>query len=447
MKRKIVMALSAAVLTAGLYTVGTAVFCPAQLQEVQAAQADPLAPKLTSSRFSFEGEVISGSLYTAYEKNQRYYLPLDYFAAKEAGTYLLEGEIAALSMGGQEYALAAGNTAYLLNGEERALLNKPMLQDGKLYVSLADLLVLFDYVSFSDYETLDVRIFKNRSPRVQTNLQAEDGKTALIRLEDVMFDGQKTTENRDHLLKLRAMGDALYAKAVPFHVAWIPRYINPPKQLDNDLLTDFGIQNVDYVYALDYLRYSGGQMGLHGYTHQSGKTVSAAGADFGKKASTSKEEAAKRMKQAINVADKLEIPYTFFEFPHYDSTAVQRRVAEKLFPYIYEAYDGNSMQTIKAVNGSKYVPTPMDYVHSSTKVNEFYQLQEKTIAEGSLGSFFFHQAIENPYMQVQFLADGENPDAYPEGYPTVTVQPNSVLNTLIDRFVAGGYRFRYITEF
>ncbi|MGZ4135713.1 MAG: DUF2334 domain-containing protein, partial [Tumebacillaceae bacterium] len=50
-------------------------------------------------------------------------------------------------------------------------------------------------------------------------------KKALIRFEDIGPGGYY--ESPDNIIKLRAIAEYMRSEGVPFHVAMIPRFVNP----------------------------------------------------------------------------------------------------------------------------------------------------------------------------------------------------------------------------
>lgn len=86
---------------------------------------------------------------------------------------------------------------------------------------------------------------------------------AIIRLEDVDPTYDTAT--------LRAAADYLKSETVPFAVAVIPRYKDPHGFYDNGTPSDVSMsQAPEFVRALKYMVASGGQLVMHGYTHQYG---------------------------------------------------------------------------------------------------------------------------------------------------------------------------------
>ena len=92
-------------------------------------------------------------------------------------------------------------------------------------------------------------------------------KSALIRIEDVsprMYDPAT----------LRAVADLLYANNVPFSIALVPVYTDPAGYYNNGVPELHRISDVndpdstDFMAALRYMMSRGGQLLIHGYTHQ-----------------------------------------------------------------------------------------------------------------------------------------------------------------------------------
>lgn len=91
------------------------------------------------------------------------------------------------------------------------------------------------------------------------NIKHTSQRRALIRLEDI-------TPNSDPA-KLKAIGDYLYGRGVPFGISVVPRFTDPrgaygaPKTVDLD-------QAPKMANTLKYLQRRGGTVLMHGFTHQ-----------------------------------------------------------------------------------------------------------------------------------------------------------------------------------
>jgi uncharacterized protein YdaL len=84
---------------------------------------------------------------------------------------------------------------------------------------------------------------------------------ALVRLEDVGPDADPA--------ELRAIADLLASRKVPFSVAVFPEYRDPRGAYHDGIPTRYTLaQRPAVVAALRYMRWKGGTLIMHGYTHQ-----------------------------------------------------------------------------------------------------------------------------------------------------------------------------------
>ncbi|WP_321026244.1 DUF2334 domain-containing protein [Clostridium neonatale] len=153
-----------------------------------------------------------------------------------------------------------------------------------------------------------------------STISENKSQIALIRLEDICAIGQNYA--KDYFENLRIIGSYLNNKNIPYHIAWIPRYINPSLNIDNNPLAKNTFELTEMVYTLDYLKSHNGIIGLHGYTHQFGEFESGAGFEFGRYEPSTKVFREK-IEKAIGTTKYLDIPIDFFEAPHYEITPEQ----------------------------------------------------------------------------------------------------------------------------
>lgn len=303
------------------------------------------------------------------------------------------------------------------------------------YVSMIDLTEALNLTVSWNYEESTLNFYKVRNKILQQT-RNHFKKPALIRLEDVAAG--TIYANKDSMSKLRIIADLMYSKNVPFHIAWIPRYINPEKGIDNNLLESYSLSNVDFIYTLDYMVGRGGIVGIHGYTHQYGSEESIVGSEFGDKWCSSLEETEKRIQAAINTAKELDIPYEFFESPHYRSTKEQQQaVFEKYFDYMFEPSKvlfNNRPALSKNNNRTIYVPAALGYVHDDD-VNDMIN-RIKTKPKDYITAFFYH-----PTKEFQFIT--LNNDG---GYPVYEYSENSILHKLLNCLNEEGYTLVKITD-
>lgn len=231
------------------------------------------------------------------------------------------------------------------------------------------------------------------------------------------------------------MGNYLSKRNVPYHIAWIPRYISPANNTDADIKTTNDFQRAELIYTLDYLTYHNGSIGLHGYTHQRGNDESAIGSEFGPKfPSTSEFES--RIKEAIDTAEYFDIPIDFFETPHYEITPEQNRIAEKYFKILYYPFKDNGPNGIDYTkpqlapnNKSYYISTYLDYVPENGENNFIRKI--KNVNTKYMGSMFFHPRLD--FKNINLTESN--------GVPEYIYSENSILKRIIDALEEKGYKF------
>ncbi len=230
----------------------------------------------------------------------------------------------------------------------------------------------------------------------------------------------------------------MYENAVPFHVAWVPRYVNPREGIDNSLLANKNIKNADFLFTLDYLITKGGIIGLHGYTHQNKDEESIIGSEFSEKYNLSRSEKRQRVEKAIEVAQYLNIPYKFFETPHYRCSARFQRLLEQYFDYIYESnleVFNNKPIVSEYNNRTMYIPTPLGYVKDDN-VGEIIDKAEKIKSEDFF-SFYYHPGKEFKYITLETSKDG---------YPSYKYEANKGVQAIINKMHSMGIDFKNIIE-
>ena len=135
----------------------------------------------------------------------------------------------------------------------------PYVINGSNFWYVAD--IPFGYISEEDRYLVFADLLHDIIQRDHT-----PSHKAIIRLEDV--DPTYDTE------KLHQAADYLNSQQVPFAVAVIPRYVDPLGYYENGTRVDVSMsQAPDFVRALKYMAWRGGQFVMHGYTHQYGNVV------------------------------------------------------------------------------------------------------------------------------------------------------------------------------
>ena len=170
--------------------------------------------------------------------------------------------------------------------------------------------------------------------------------------------------NNINQMKMKAIGSFLNSNSIKYHIAWVPRFIAPSDNIDNNLLVNNNIENVGFINLLDYLINNGGMVGLHGYSHQANDTRSTVGSELTRKINNTEEDTRRVAENAINTAVSLNLPsYAFFESPHYHAVGKQKKILEEYFQYLYEPKNPLIYHKLqKTSTNNLYIPTPLSYV-------------------------------------------------------------------------------------
>lgn len=281
-------------------------------------------------------------------------------------------------------------------------------------------------------------------------------KKALIRLEDIQPGSVYGTE--EALVKLKAIGDYLRSENVPFHMSVIPRSVLPSSNYDKSIAETADCFIMRFNKTIRYLQKAdGGAVGMHGYTHQYGKSDSASGFEFYtmdlkenappqdkllaccEKNAFEKSYAYSRMKAGYEAFKKAGINIDWgFSTPHYAADFPERNILEAWFGLFYEP-DPSQNEVKRSViikdthsafyRGVVYVPTPLDYVHGENPEFHLKRISEEleSYTEDDLASFFYH-----PYLEFPFIKVTESAVKYDE---------NSYLKRLIKIFKDKGFTF------
>ncbi|WP_341349992.1 DUF2334 domain-containing protein [Clostridium polynesiense] len=268
-----------------------------------------------------------------------------------------------------------------------------------------------------------IAIYSRRGNKINSAKDKRDKsfkKAALVRFEDLA--PMDTYLGDDSLEKLRALGDRMEDNNSPFHIAWIPRYVNPPEGIDNSLLDNRNMKNAHFLFTLDYLISKGGNIGLHGYTHQYEEEESIVGSEFWEKYNLSRREQRERVEKAIESAQYLNLPYKFFETPHYRANVRFQQLLEQYFDFVYEPSIAllNNKPAFSPFEGkTMFVPAPLGYVKDDN-VGEMIGEIEKLKGEDFF-SFYYHPGKEFKYITLESEKDGYPYYRYEEGKGVIAV--------------------------
>lgn len=406
------------------------------------------------------GENLESKLPIYIDKN-RYYLPLNEIINKLNGEIKKSEHTLYLNIDNMTYSINTLDNDVKCHSDEFTLKENLLTNDNNIY-----------YISFSDFahmlnlytrwdkdnKIINCRITSNEildnSNSINTEIKdnhikenknstisENKSQIALIRLEDICATGQNYSKY--YFENLRIIGSYLYDKNIPYHIAWIPRYINPSLNIDNDPLSNNTFELAEMVYTLDYLKSHNGIIGLHGYTHQFDKFESGAGFEFGR-CEPSTKVFREKIEKAIETAKYLDIPIDFFEAPHYEITPEQNKIAEEYFKILYYPFNDYGIDKadltkpqISPYNGtSLYISTPLDYVAEGKEEECLDRIKNSRI--DNMGSVFFHPALDNRFI---ILSEDEN------GSPVYSYGGDSFLKRLVGILEGKGYRFAQVDEF
>lgn len=376
-----------------------------------------------------------------YLDKNRYYICLNEFTDKLNGTLKKYDTGLKLKINNKDYDINLSTN--MVNCPAKTFhLKKSLLNENNIYyIGLSDLSNMLDlytrwdkankiiHCSTKGFNNLDVPLYKSKINQI-----------GLIRLEDIGLNSEPYCNN--YFEKLRIICDYLNKKKIPYHIAWIPRYMIPNLKMDNDPLVKNNFQIAEMVYSLDFFSANGGIIGLHGYTHQLGNSESGLGFEFGRY-EPSTTIFREKVKKAIETADFLDIPINFFEVPHYEITPKQNKIAEEYFKILYypfNDYGPNKADLTKPQlspynHSSYYISTPLNYIPGGKEDITLSKLKNADI--NNMGSVFFHPYLEDKYIS---LTEDSN------GTPNFIYEDNSTLKKLITLLEEKGFKIIKVTD-
>lgn len=391
----------------------------------------------TDIKLKYKGEILNLKLPIYMDKN-RYYVPVNNVLDKINVNYTIKQGKAHVENGDRKIDIDK-NLANI-SGEKYKLRKDVILKEDIMYMSFFDFNKIMGLKANWNESEKTISLYKNKEQEKIENNKNKNSKIkpAFVRLEDITSNQRYKTP--EALEKLRVISDYLYSKKIPFHVAWVPRYLDPKNNIDDDASRDFNIHNANFVYTLDYFIDRGGIIGLHGYTHQSGAEVSIDGIEFDETRNNDESIIRERVQKAIQCAKVLDIPVGFFESAHYSATNEETKIIEQYFNYMYDPPKFASMGNIaKRKSQGKtvtYIPTPLDYVDGVKHADKVIE-KINNLDEGTLGSFFYHPSIESSFIKFKNNKDGSVEYIY---------EDNSPLKKIVEAFEQNNYEFKKITE-
>lgn len=389
--------------------------------------------KIEDINILFNGELLKLDN-NIYENKQRYYIEvkesLNIFSQTEV---ILDDNIIKTN----NVILDLNNKEFIKDNNTYSLRGNLLEIEGKQYISLTDLEFMFNLRSKWNYDERQIYVF-NEKEILEENMKVENsGKVSLLRLEDISAGGAYASSV--NIEKMKIIGDYFYSQESPFHIAWIPRFKDPGKNIDNDLLNDRSMANVQFINMLDYLIYKGGIIGLHGYAHQSGDEPSGVGSELTRTINTSEEEVREVVENGIKTAKSLNIPVDFFETPHYHASRKQQRIIEEYFNIIYEPYTGywNMKPLVSLSNESTvYMPTNLSYVKD--------KYAEKIVGKIGNNKSYISSLFIHPWKETGFINFEELDE---NGYVKYVYEENTPIKNITTALKENQYKASTINIF
>jgi hypothetical protein len=319
-----------------------------------------------------------------------------------------------------------------MNGNPYNLRGKLISYENKSYISISDIEYMFNLVANFDVDNKIISLLLPLDNFDKYENQSIDSKVALIRLED--FSAESVLLDSSGQMKFKIIGNYLNSQDIKYHIAWVPRFKCPTKSIDNDLLNNSSINNVGFINTLDYLINHGGQIGLHGYSHQAGEDTSLSGIELSYKYNSSEEATRSVLENAIDTASALNIPCNFFESPHYKATSKQKKIMEEYFQYLYEPNSLLTFQKVQRTKNNIYIPTPLGYVDDLDTSSIKSGLAHPR--PGELASLFYH-----PYKELNFINF-----AIDNSTVKIDYSSDSPLHQIVNSINENGYRTVHVSD-
>ncbi|GKU25554.1 DUF2334 domain-containing protein [Clostridium folliculivorans] len=331
-------------------------------------------------------------------KSQRYYIPLNFISEKL--NYTVDNSSGLPFLSNNTNKILLTEDSYEKNSKRGSLRGNLLNYNNTFYISISDIEELFDLIAIFNFENKKISLIQDDVKAPKNFSIPYNKKIAMIRFEDFGCGYSNIVDKNQ--TKIKIMSNLLYFNGMKFHVSWMPRFIVPSANFDNDLLTKDNIINVGFVDVLDYMLNKGGEIGLHGYSHQSGNVASGTGEDMSKDVNSTEAETRAVIEKGIDTASALNIPISYYESPHYRATMYQKKIISDYFQFLYEHYDYSKKDNIyKTDDHHLFVPTPLGRI--SNPATDTQRIIDK-FNEGNpdvLKSFYYHPSTEIEYIDFE----------------------------------------------
>ncbi|GFP75053.1 DUF2334 domain-containing protein [Clostridium fungisolvens] len=366
-------------------------------------------------------------------KSQRYYIPLNVVSKKL--NYTVDNSRGSLFISNKSNKIFLTEDSYEKNSKKGSLRGNLINYNNTFYISISDIEELFDLIAVFNFENKKINLIQDNVEAPKKSSILYNYKTSLMRFEDFGCGYSNIVDKNQ--TKIKIMTNLLYSNGMKFHVSWMPRFVVPSANFDNDLLTKDNIINAGFVNVLDYMLNKGGEIGLHGYTHQSGNIASGTGEDMSKDVNSTEAETRAVIEKGIDTASALNIPISYYESPHYRATTEQKKIIGEYFQFLYEHYDYSKKDNIyKTEDRHLFVPTPLgrisDTAIDTQRIIDNFNEDNPNI----LKSFYYHPSTEIDYINFETNDNKLN----------INYNPDSPLQRIVKTLKNDGYTPVHIDE-
>lgn len=389
-------------------------------------------------KFIIDGKSLNLKMPIYLDKN-RYYICLNEFIEQLNGEIEQHHKSLNIKINTSSYSIDLSNNV-IKHASTTFKLKKALLSKNNIYyIGLSDFSNMFNLYTRWDKDNKIINCKTDNINIDTTPYKHKINQIGFVRFEDVGLNSQPYS--KEYFEKLRIIANYMYERKVPYHIAWIPRYVIPSQRIDNDPLNKNNFEMAEMVYSLDYFTTHNGIIGLHGYTHQCNEEESCIGFEFGK-FQPSEEGFKEKIEKALETASYLDIPINFFEAPHYEITPSQNKIAEKYFKILYYPFndygeakaDLTKPQLSPYNKSSYYISTPLNYIPIGNEEAALAEIKKADISK--MGSVFFHPTLENNYISLT-----EN-----NKIPEFTYSDNSILKRLINILEEKGFKIIKVSD-
>jgi len=390
-------------------------------------------------KLKMNGKILSLKMPIYLEKN-RYYICLNELIDQLGGEMNKNDNLLNIKINDTSYLIDLSSNIIRHDNNEFSIKKTLLNQNDIYYITFSDFSNMLNlYTRWDkDNKLIDCKIDGFNSTNI-IPYKSKTNQVGFIRFEDVGLNSQNYS--KEYFEKLRIIANYMFQKKMPYHIAWISRYVIPNQGIDNNPLTKNNFEMAEMIYSLDYFSTHDGVIGLHGYTHQNDNEESGTGFEFGK-AQPSTEIFKEKIEKALETASYLDIPINFFEAPHYEVTPDQNKIAEKYFKILYYPFndygidkaDLTKPQLSPYNKSSYYISTPLDYIPIGKEELALAEIKNTDI--NKMGSVFFHPSLENSFIS---LTENNN-------IPEFNYNNNSILKRLISILEEKGFDIIKVTD-